>query len=394
MGTPYIIEFKKDSSPVRIGGPNQLLLIDGGKIPFLREPKSHKSMYNTNGILENLKELLSQEKELQKFFHLKYSLPERIKYNMEFDEDVLLDGKEHSKLGELIYNINNNNGDPIYLEDYYGEFEPYTKSYYTRGGEDEIEIVPDGINVYLKKDDWLQNVLVMGDDDYYYNLAHDMYGYHDHYDEIDNDELNYMSCWFNDSQLRKVTELMNLIEGTDKPINRECHQFEDGEINDFFEKYFPTEWDNFTPDILYEVGKGIGENRVEEMKEWWKNEIYLDYDHVGGDSVRIHIGWEPLLYLVTQHLPSEGGTLDTLFTQDKGINEITGEPQDVYYDSYEWSEGTEEEVHSEIDRFLEKIDEVDVERRKNFIHKVNDYLKKEKFNPHNWGMHKFTKDLW
>ena len=63
-----------------------------------------------------------------------------------------------------------------------------------------------------------------------------------------------------------------------------------------FLKYFPTEWDNFTPDILYEVGKGIGQHRVEEMKEWWKNEIYLDYDHIGGDSVRIHIGWEPLLY--------------------------------------------------------------------------------------------------
>ena len=58
---------------------------------------------------------------------------------------------------------------------------------------------------------------------------------HDHYEEIDNDELNYMSCWFNDSQLKKVTELMNLIESTNKPIDRECHQFEDGEINDFFE---------------------------------------------------------------------------------------------------------------------------------------------------------------
>ena len=209
---------------------------------------------------------------------------------------------------------------------------------------------------------------------------------YDHYEEIDSDELNYMSCWFNDNQLKKVTELMNLVEGTNKPTNRECHQFEDGEIADFFEKYFPTEWDNFTPDVLYEVGKGIGQHRVEEMKHWWKNEIYLDYDHIGRDTVRIHIGWEPLLYLVTQYLPSEGGTLDTLFSYDKGINEITSEPQDAYYDSYEWSEGTEEEVHYEIDRFLEKIDDVDIERRKDFIKKVNDYLKKEEFKPHNWGI--------
>ena len=390
MGTPYIIEFKKDSSPVKIGGPNQLLLIDRGKIPFLREPKSVKYMYNTNGYAENLKELLSQEKELQKFFHVRYSLPERIKYNMEFDEDVLLDGKEHSKLGELIYNINNNNGDPEDLEEYYGEFEPYTESYYTRGGEDEIEIVPDGINVYLKKDDWIQNVLVMGDSDYYYNLAHD-YGYYDHYEEVDDDELNYMSCWFNDNQLRKVTELMNLIEGTDKPINRECHQFDDGEIDTFFEKYFPTEWGNATPDILYEVGKGIGESRVEEMKRFFEDEIFLEYDHIGGDSVRIHIGWEPLLYLVSENLPSEGGTLDMLFGQDKAINSISTEPQDVYYDSYDWSEGTEEEVESEIDRFLEKIDGVDIERRKDFIKKVNDYLTKEKFESHDWGIYNFSK---
>ena len=391
MGTPYIIEFKKDSSPVRIGGPNQLLLIDRGKIPFLREPNSQKSMYNTNGYGENLKELLSQERELQKFFNVRYSLPERIKYNMEFDEDVLLDGKEHSKLGELIYNINNNNGDPADLEEYYGEFEPYTESYYSRGGEDEIEIVPDGINVYLKRDDWLQNVLVIGDSDYYYNLAHDYYGYNDYHEEIDNDELNYMSCWFNDSQLRKVTELMNLIEGTDKPINRPCHGFEDGEINDFFEKYFPTEWDNAAPDILYEVGVGIGESRVEEMKRFFEDEIFLEYDHIGRDSVRIHIGWEPLLYLVSENLPSEGGTLDTLFSQDKQINYISTEPQDVYYDTYEWSEGTEENVESQIDRFLEKIDDVDIERRKNFIKKVNDYLTKEKFESHQWGMYNFSK---
>ncbi len=393
MGTPYIIEFKKDSSPVRIGGPKQLLLIDRGKIPFLREPESQKSMYNTNGYAENLKELLSQEKELQKFFHVKYSLPERIKYNMEFDEDVLLDGKEHGKLGELIYNIINNNGDPADLEEYYGEFGPYTESYYSRGGEDEIEIVPDGINVYLKKDDWIQNVLGLGDSEYYYNIAHDMYAYYDHYDEVDNDELNYMSCWFDDSQLKKVTELMNLVEGTNKPTNRECHQFEDGEIADFFEKYFPTEWDNFTPDLLYEVGKGIGQQRVEEMKRFFKDEIFLEYDHIGGDSVIIHIGWEPLLYLVSENLPSEGGTLDTLFSQDKTINYIYTEPQDVYYESYDWAEGTEEEVESLIDRFLEKIDDVDIGRRKDFIKKVNDYLTKEKFKPHQWGVHKFTKEF-
>ncbi len=387
-GTPYIIEFKKRRlKPTYYS--DQLLFVDTGKIPFLREPKSQKYMYNTNGMVENYKEILSTEKELQKFFHLKYSLPERIKYNMEFDEDVLLDGKEHSKLGNLIYNINNNTRDPEELVDYFGDFEEYNESYYTRGGEDEIEIVPDGINVYLKRDDWIQNVLEIGDGEYYYNLAHDYHGYSDYHDEVDYDELNYMSCWFNDNQLRKVTELMNLIEGTDKPINRECHQFEDGEINDFFEKYFTEEWGNHNGDILYEVGKGIGEKRVEEMKEWFKNEIYLDYEHVG-DGVRIHIGWEPLLYLVTNHL-QDTDTLDTLFSQNSGINSVSSEPQDVYYDSYDWSEGTEEEVHYEIDRFLEKIDDVDIERRKDFVKKVNDFLNKERFESHNWGVHKFTK---
>ncbi len=203
----------------------------------------------------------------------------------------------------------------------------------------------------------------MGDGEYYYNLAHDYgYGYND-YDEVDSDELNYMSCWFSENQLRKVAELMNLIEGTDKPIGRECHQFEDGEINDFFEKYFPEEWGNYNGDILYEVGKGIGENRVKEMKTWFENEIYLDYDHIGNDSVRIHIGWEPLLYLVTNHL-QDTDTLDTLFSQSNAINSVSSEPQDVYYDSYDWSEGAEEEVQSEIDRFLEKIYDVDIEKRK------------------------------
>jgi|15BtaG_2_1085339.scaffolds.fasta_scaffold00022_54 hypothetical protein len=387
-GTPYIIEFKKRKL-VPAKNSNQLLFIDRGKIPLLREPGSQKSMYNTAGRGENHMEVLSQEKELQKFFHLKYSLYERIKYNMEFDEGVLLDGKNHSKLGALIYNINNNTGDPEELVDYFGDFEEYSESYYTRGGEDEIEIVPDGINVYLKKDDWLQNVLDLGEGDYYYDLVHDNY-YGDHYEELDSDELNYMSCWFNDSQLKKVTELMNLFEGTDKPIDRACFDFEEGEINDFFEKYFHQEWDNFTPDLLYEVGSGIGKQRVIELEKWFKDEIYLEYDHIGRDSVMVHIGWEPLLYLVTTHL-QDTDTLDTLFNESNAINAISSEPQDVYYDSYEWAEGTEEEVESEIDRFLEKIDDVDIERRKDFIEKVDDYLKKEKFESHNWGIHKYSK---
>jgi hypothetical protein len=391
-GTPYVIEFKKDSSPVKIGGPNQLLLIDYGKIPFLREPDSNKAMWNTRGIIENLKELLSQEKELQKFFHLKYSLPERIKYNMEFDEDVLLDGKEHSKLGELIYNINNNNADPADLEEYYGEFEPYRESYYTRGGEDEIEIVPDGINVYLKKDDWLENILELNGDSYYYDLAYGSYNYDYHYDELSDDELNYISCWFNDNQLSKITELMNLVEGTDKPLDRHCTTVEDGEINEFFENYFPSEWNDFSGDLLYEVGRGIGENRVEELRKWFEDEIYLDFEHMG-DTVKIHVGWEPLLYLVSLNLPETieaGGTLDELFKQP--INSLTSNPQDIYYDSYDWAEGTQEEVESLMDGFLEKLDDSDISRRKEFVDKVNDFLKKEDFKKPTWGSYKFFKE--
>jgi len=391
-GTPYVIEFKKDSSPVKIGGPNQLLLIDYGKIPFLREPDSNKAMWNTRGNIENLKELLSQENELQKFFHLKYSLPERIKYNMEFDEDVLLDGKEHSKLGELIYNINNNNGDPADLEEYYGEFEPYRERYYTRGGEDEIEIVPDGINVYLKKTDWLENILELNDDSYYYDLVYGGYNYDYHYDELSDDELNYISCWFNDNQLSKITELMNLVEGTDKPLDRHCTNVEDGEINEFFENYFPSEWNDFNGDLLYEVGRGIGENRVEELRKWFEDEIYLDFEHIG-DTVKIHIGWEPLLYLVSLNLPDTieaGGTLDELFKQP--INSLTSNPQDIYYDSYDWAEGTQEEVESLMDGFLEKIDDSDISRRKEFVDKVNDFLKKEDFKKPTWGSDKFFKE--
>jgi hypothetical protein len=391
-GTPYVIEFKKDSSPVKIGGPNQLLLIDYGKVPFLREPDSNKAMWNTRGIIENLKELLSQEKELQKFFHLKYSLPERIKYNMEFDEDVLLDGKEHSKLGELIYNINNNNADPADLEEYYGEFEPYRESYYTRGGEDEIEIVPDGINVYLKKDDWLENILELNGDSYYYDLAYGSYNYDYHYDELSDDELNYISCWFNDNQLSKITELMNLVEGTDKPLDRHCTTVEDGEINEFFENYFPSEWNDFSGDLLYEVGRGIGENRVEELRKWFEDEIYLDFEHIG-DTVKIHVGWEPLLYLVSLNLPDTieaGGTLDELFKQP--INSLTSNPQDIYYDSYDWAEGTQEEVESLMDGFLEKLDDSDISRRKEFVDKVNDFLKKEDFKKPTWGSDKFFKE--
>ena len=385
-GTPYIVEFKnKVLKPSHHA--SQFLIIDEGKIPLLMEPTSRRIGVNTNGSVEDLYEILSEEMELQKFFKLNYSLPQLIKFNMGFTEDSKLEGKEHSKLGELIYNININKADPEDLEEYYGEFDRYEDSYYISGGENEIELTSDGINVYLSKEDWLTNILEVGDGEYYYDLAHDLY-YDEPYDELDEDELNYISCWFNDKQMKKLIPLMNTLKGTNMPLTKECHSFEEGEIADFFELYFPNEWDYYNGDLLYEVGKGIAKERANQMTEYFKNEIFLDYDHVGGD-VRIHIGWEPLLYLVKTYL-KKGETLDNLFTQP--INSIPNELSDIFYDSYDWADGTEEEVEYVFDRLFEKIEDVDYEGRKEFIDKVRLFLHDEKFEEQGWGVHSFKKE--
>ena len=152
---------------------------------------------------------------------------------------------------------------------------------------------------------------------------------------------------------------MNTLKGTNIPLTKECHSFEEGEIADFFELYFPNEWDYYNGDLLYEVGKGIGNERINQMAQYFKDEIFLDYSHVGND-VQIHLGWEPLLHLVKTYL-KKGETLDYLFT--KPLNTIPNELSDLYYDSYDWAEGTEKEVEDVFDRLFEKIEEVDYEDR-------------------------------
>lgn len=401
-GTPYIVEFKNQKLPYfHKDNSNQILIIDHGKIPFLREPKSTKTAVSSNGRPIDIYEYLSDQKELQKFFKLVYSLSQRIKFGMEFTEDEMLDGKEHSKLGEVIYNIANKTMDPDELTKFLGSYDVYEEpGYHARvqgvWGEDEIEILPDGINVYLKREDYLENVLgIDSDDEWFYSLAYGLYG-ESPYDEVDNEELNYMACWFSDEDLRKFIELKNKILNEDTPLNKGCNDFREGEIADFLESFFPYIFNKYSAEMLDRLGHGLGKHRQKEMKNFLDNEIFLDTEHLNRNYVKIHIKWEPLLYLVQNYLSRISKSLSTLFSDDLTINAIHDNLSDIYWDSWDYDEETAEDIRYEISNMLDEIESEYGENYGNlndFMGKVTEILDKHNFRKNNYGMYAFSKNV-
>jgi hypothetical protein len=248
----------------------------------------------------------------------------------------------------------------------------------------------EGILLYMEEDTYINNILCIDEDDaWYYNRAFDDYA--DDYEEMDSDELNYMSCWFGGEVMQRVYELMETLDG---PNKESCSDFDDGEFTDFFDSHFPKMWDEVTDELMNHLGYGIGESRRVEMREYLESEIIILATPEGGGEVSIFIPYVQLLFHITNHKMQ---TLSPLISHDECIGEIDGGLNDIWYDGWDWPQHTHEEMDDTMNEFLDKVDEMDIphqERRKRMAN-FNKTMKDLNFeNMNSWGVKYIFKQPW
>jgi len=352
-GTYYFVKDKKS------GDLN--LISDYSKIPLLREGEV-REVYNTDGIPTDKFAFFSHKPELRKLFDVKYTLQQRIKYEMPFTPQEQDNWYEENitPLSTVVYALAQGKEvekNMALLEDLVGPALTVIDGYRYRspvgGHSGQIEIMEDGVLLYMEEDTYINNILCIEEDDtWYYNRAFD--GYADDYEEMDSDELNYMACWFGGEVMQRVYELMETLDG---PKKEACADFDDGEFTEFFDSHFPKMWDEVTDELMTHLGYGIGESRRVQMREFLDSEIFIPATPEGSGEVSIFIPYIQLLFHITNHNMQ---TLSPLISDDGCIGEIDGGLSDMWYDGWDWPERTHEEMDYTMNEFLDKIDESDM----------------------------------
>ena len=202
-GSFYIL-VKKENNPRH----NQTYLMIGNRVPLKFDGKY--SLRDTDFDTVSIKKILASHKEAASFLNLKYTLKERIKYDVQFTEEEINDWAEINEFSKTVKGIIDNKIHYNGLFEHIGEeLEDYEE--YSWKPTNQIKFGVNGIELFIDNDQYMHDILdISEDDEYYYKKAVGFYHYDDS-EEVDSEELDYMSCWFELDTIHKVDKLFNLF---------------------------------------------------------------------------------------------------------------------------------------------------------------------------------------
>ncbi len=231
-----------------------------------------------------------------------------------------------------------------------------------------------------------ENVAGLGDDDWYFDMALEYY--HDApYEEIDSEELHYLVCTLDEENLLKTNELLELMGEEPK---RDCHEWDEGEWDEFLDTHFRKEWENASNNMLYELGHGLGYMRSKNMKEVVRDESLFPFKYKDG-YIEVKLSYPQLLWAI-----DSTGARDFSQLIKEPFNEISTGLGDSWYDVHDYTEESLTEFNSDYKRFIDKLLERDdlgglVKQRQKVVDLLNELgFKRYSYqgsNPQNVGMH-------
>ena len=210
-----------------------------------------------------------------------------------------------------------------------------------------------GIEINLSREEWGEHFSGLDEYSLYrYYEAFDPYG--SYYDEMDHDELNYIS--FNDETIDHLKTIALLSGVSDYPgKEREPNE---GEINTFLEKYLPTNYyEDIGDEYLNSLSMEVGRSRQDSVREMYNDEAKYQpssnctcYE----TDMCISIGYDDLLYFIK----------DNEMVNFSDLKDIEVQPEinleDYYHDTWLDDEGSEtiiSDLNDSIERVIGKITE-------------------------------------
>jgi hypothetical protein len=210
-----------------------------------------------------------------------------------------------------------------------------------------------GIELNLSREEWEEHF--SGLEEYSLYRYHEAFNpYESYYDEMDGDELNYMS--FNDETIEHLKTIALLSGVSDYPGKE--RQPNEGELNTFLEKYLPTNhYEDIGDTYLNSLSMEVSRSRQDSVREIYNDEV--KYEPSGNCTCYeankcITIKYDELLYFIK----------DNEMVNFSDLKDIEVQPEinleDSYYDTWLDDEGSEtiiSDLNDSIERVIGKITE-------------------------------------
>ena len=368
----YILTEKK-------GNFSTILMDNSSKIPLrlsgtyhMFNPITEMSMWPKT---TDTKEYFSDKPGLINKLNLQYKLKERLKFNMPFSKEEMIEFSKKNEFAKLIYDQTQGKKIPFDTwEAFEGrdDVDVIKSSWYGDNmSNGALAIMPDnhGVTVFAENEYYKEKFLALtDDDDWVYNSAM-AHSYYDDCEELEMEEMNYINSYLtpeNREKLQVVREMVGEPRFTEQELLHE-----EGLIMDFLEKYFTKEAEEFSMEWLNSLGCALARGRRETMRKEIEENIVIEYDD-RGRTTEMFITWTQLLQIVGQNNIE---TWEGLAEID--LNELPS-LYDGWWDTWEVDDEGVKDVNRDFERLVEELNELGWEKIKEFRAKRENYVKKIK----------------
>tara|TARA_R110000782_G_scaffold197746_2_gene286817 strand:- start:652 stop:3483 length:2832 start_codon:yes stop_codon:yes gene_type:complete len=358
MGSVYVVIFK-NSTYAENWVINKYIVDVFSKIPLMihsgdrKQLWDRKSQYN-----QNLKKVFSQHPELQKFFKLEYTLRDRIRYDVSFNDDELSEMAKENNFTKILYKLWLDTYDEEVveedLEDFTGADMRFAFSSTDQPNSEDrhttIHASSTGLEFNVPHDMFVYDYLKAEDDSWMIDNIFNDSGYN--YEELESEEMNYIQCYYSDSSWSNLIAFMKDIDLLEPGSPENCgHQdFEDGRLMDILEENFPSEYVDFEKNVLSSLGYSLYRERVKNLRETWESETLIEVENYYMRYFSFELSWSQLLVIASRNNIT---SLSDLAETDEF--ELDYSLSDSWYDAYGFDDEGAEEASNDLDVFVKEI---------------------------------------
>ena len=321
-GTPYIHINKKDGIKHLLHGNNRIPFYD-----LNSDEEADLTVWDANIAGVNKRKFLSTNTELYKLFNIKYTMKERLKYDIPLVDEELNKYARTNKFTEVINKIRLNYNEETEEELY--EFNndedswvinssestgDYSPKRWQSSGKTYVTIKPFGIELSVPYQEFVDSYVGLGEDDgWLFGEAFLTNNWNGYDDSVDEDELNYIDSYISSTAVEKFKELTKMFGEVEM-----LGEISGEDINDWLNDKYKDKWESVGNDLLYSASAGLNEHKREELREYFEDESMFEFS-VSHDDVDFSlIGICCYIFVMYMTLNLLMNCLITIFVRWKG----------------------------------------------------------------------------